>query len=186
MARKKISDMTAASAYTGSNEFYELVQGGNTRKGSHALLKTYFDTLYAPVSSIMTTPTSVTPTFTGFGSVSGISAYTWRVGAQLFFEITFTSGTATGTEARIGLRYNPGSGEVDVTTVSTYPTLAVVGSGGYNSGSNSWYPLAEASKTYICVGTDGAYNVLAKRNGNQIIGSGQIASLKGSVIINGW
>lgn len=49
MARKKISAMTAASAYTGSNEFYELVQGGNTRQGSHALLKTYFDTLYAPV-----------------------------------------------------------------------------------------------------------------------------------------
>lgn len=48
MARKKISAMTAASAYTGSNEFYELVQGGNTRQGSHALLKTYFDTLYAP------------------------------------------------------------------------------------------------------------------------------------------
>lgn len=51
MARKKISAMTAASAYTGSNEFYELVQGGNTRQGSHALLKTYFDTLYAPVIS---------------------------------------------------------------------------------------------------------------------------------------
>lgn len=48
MARKKISGMTAASAYTGSNEFYELVQGGNTRQGSHALLKTYFDTLYGP------------------------------------------------------------------------------------------------------------------------------------------
>lgn len=46
MARKKISAMTAASAYTGSNEFYELVQGGNTRQGSHALLKAYFDTLY--------------------------------------------------------------------------------------------------------------------------------------------
>lgn len=48
MARKKISAMTAASAYTGANEFYELVQGGNTKQGSHALLKTYFDTLYAP------------------------------------------------------------------------------------------------------------------------------------------
>lgn len=48
MARKKISAMTAASAYTGANEFYELVQGGNTRQGSHSLLKTYFDTLYAP------------------------------------------------------------------------------------------------------------------------------------------
>lgn len=48
MADKKISEMTAASAYTGANEFYEMVQGGNTRQGSHALMKTYFDTLYAP------------------------------------------------------------------------------------------------------------------------------------------
>jgi hypothetical protein len=39
MADKKISEMTAASAYTGTNEFYEMVQGGNTRQGSHALLK---------------------------------------------------------------------------------------------------------------------------------------------------
>lgn len=48
MPDKKISEMTAASAYTGTNEFYEIVQGGNTRQGSHALLKSYFDTLYGP------------------------------------------------------------------------------------------------------------------------------------------
>lgn len=50
MADKKISEMTVASAYTGANEFYEIVQGGNTRQGSHALLKTYFDTLYLTAS----------------------------------------------------------------------------------------------------------------------------------------
>lgn len=53
MARKKISLMTPASAYTGADELYELVQGGNTVQGSHALLKAYFDTLYAATGSVL-------------------------------------------------------------------------------------------------------------------------------------
>lgn len=65
MADKKISEMTAASAYTGANEFYEVVQGGNTRQGSHALLKAYFDTLYAPV---LTSWVVRWDTFAGVGS----------------------------------------------------------------------------------------------------------------------
>lgn len=63
MADKKISEMTAASAYTGANEFYEIVQGGNTRQGSHDLLKDYLDTLYPAKKTYITaqaTPTRVT------------------------------------------------------------------------------------------------------------------------------
>lgn len=67
MADKKISEMTAASAYTGANEFYEMVQGGNTRQGSHELLKTYLDTLYAPV---VTTASYYANTMAGNGSTA--------------------------------------------------------------------------------------------------------------------
>lgn len=63
MADKKISEMAAASAYTGANEFYEIVQGGNTRQGSHALLKTYLDTLYSPAVAIWSAHT-----YAGYGS----------------------------------------------------------------------------------------------------------------------
>lgn len=65
MARKKISELTAASAYTGASEYYEVVQGGNSRQGSHALLKTYFDTLYAPA---LTSWAVRWDTFAGVGS----------------------------------------------------------------------------------------------------------------------
>ena len=61
MVDKKISEMTVASAYTGASEFYELVQGGATRQGSHALLKTYFDGFYTKTYiTAQATPTRVT------------------------------------------------------------------------------------------------------------------------------
>lgn len=184
MADKKISEMTAASAYTGANEFYEIVQGGNTRQGSHALLKTYFDTLYP----VYTAPASVTPTFTGFGTVSGVTAYTWRIGAILFFEIRFVTGTTTGAEARIGLRQNPGSGEVDVTSASTYPTLQVIGNGQNASNTANYPALIEASKTYFCVGVQsvGANAGLVKAVGSTISGNSVAVSFSGAVRIQGW
>lgn len=184
MADKKISDMTAASAYTGANEFYEMVQGGSTRQGSHALLKTYFDTLYPTY----TAPASVTPVFTGLGTVSSLTAYTWRVGGILHFEITVTPGTTTATELRVGLRYNPGSGEVDVTTASTYPTLQIVGTAKSGAQTANFTVMAEASKTYLCMGkqADGSSAGLVKRNGNDIASSGNVISMCGSVRIQGW
>ena len=181
MARKKISDMTAASAYTGSNEFYELVQGGSTRKGSHALLKTYFDTIYP----VYTAPASVTPTFTGFGTVSSVSARSWRVGSELFFEIVFTSGTPTATEARISLGFNGTDG--NVTSASTYPTLQHIGSGSSASAFGVYCILSEASKTYITIGfASGSNGGLSKQLANTISASGWVISLKGSARIQGW
>ena len=72
MADKKISEMTAASAYTGANEFYEIVQGGNTRQGSHELLKTYLDTLYAPA---VATASYYANTMAGNGSTANRIVY---------------------------------------------------------------------------------------------------------------
>ena len=83
MADKKISEMTAASAYTGTNEFYEIVQGGNTRQGSHDLLKAYFDTLYAPAQVRFT---STAQTITSGGSLTiahGLGAAPFIVGCYL-------------------------------------------------------------------------------------------------------
>jgi hypothetical protein len=148
-----------------------------------ATLKTYFDTLYPTY----TTPTSVTPVFTGFGTVSALTAYTWRVGAVLMGQITVTLGTTTATEARIGLRHNPGSGEVDVTTASNYPTLQIVGDSVNNTNTGNYPILAEASKTYITLGVQvpGSSAGLIKKNGTELT-TGSILSIKFMVRINGW
>lgn len=184
MADKKISEMTAASAYTGANEFYEIVQGGNTRQGSHDLLKDYLDTLYLPFSAA--TPVAWTPTFTGFGSVSNINAYSWRVGSELFYEIYFTSGTPTGVEARVSLGFNGVNGSV--TTSSTYAALQMVGFGGGSNSAVGIYCLAEASQTYLTFGRLQATSTfpLSKNLGTDFVVASGNYSLKGSVRIQGW
>ncbi len=185
MANKKYTELPQADAITGS-EILAMVQDGGSVQGNIDLIKAYFDTLYPAM--VYTAPASVTPTFTGFGTVSDVNCRTWRVGALLFFEYSFVSGIATVTEARMGLRYNPGSGEVDVTTVSTYPTVQPVGGGGADSQPDRYYTaLAEASATYLTIGMFEATNsALTKRQANALAVSGWRVSLSGSVRVQGW
>ena len=133
----------------------------------------------------ITDPVSYTPTFTGFGVVTGINFKSWRAGAYLFVEGTFTTGTATATEAQITIGYNGTS--ANVTTASTLPTLSQVGnfvSGGGYSG-YQLHVLAEASKTYITVGNQSsATNGLAKVNGDTF-GNSTAYSFEAKVPITG-
>jgi len=138
----------------------------------------------------VTAPVAWTPTFTGFGVVSGVTAYSWRVGALLFFEIRFTSGTTTNVEARISLGFNGTNG--NVTTASNYPTLQIVGKGATSTqsggtGGGSAVVLAEASKTYITFGVAITNLVLDvdKANGDRFISS-QPQMFCGCVRIQGW
>ena len=45
--------------------------------------------------------TSYTPSFTGFGTASGITAYHKRQGSDLLLRVSWTAGTTTATEARV-------------------------------------------------------------------------------------
>lgn len=191
MANKKFTDLTAAGTITGA-EILAMVQGGDSVQGDIDLIKAYFDTLYPTM--VYTAPASVTPTLTGFGTVTGLTAYTWRVGAYLHFEYTWTNGTVTATEARASLRYNPGSGEVDVTSASTYPTLQVVGHAASSAGPaaggtgfGNTIVLAEASKSYVTFGAqiDGIIAGLGKRGGDAFANSA-VMSARGAVRIQGW
>jgi len=186
MANKKYTELPQANAITGA-EILAMVQDGGSVQGDIDLIKAYFDTLYAPIATVITAPASVTPTFNGLGTVTSITAYTWRVGSCLFFEVRGTAGTVTASEMRIGLRYNPGSGEVDVTTASTYPTLQLVGN--MQSGTNTAnYPiLAEASKTYVTIGQQsvGTTAGMAKQLGS-ILSNSSVFSASGCVRIQGW
>jgi hypothetical protein len=184
MANKKYTELPQANAITGA-EILAMVQDGGSVQGDIDLIKAYLDTLYAPVATTITAPTAWTPTFTGFGTVSAVSARSWRVGSELFFEIVFTSGTATATEARISLGFNGTDG--NVTSASTYPTLQHIGSGSSASAFGVYCILAEASKTYITIGfASGSSGGLSKQLANTISGSGWVISLKGSARIQGW
>lgn len=185
MANKKYTELPQANAITGA-EILAMVQDGGSVQGDIDLIKAYFDTLYVPVSTIITAPVAWTPTFTGFGAVSGVTAYSWRFGAELFFEITFTSGVSTPTEARVSLGFNGTDG--NVTTASNYPTLQHVSVISQTTGDSPVLRcLVEASKTYLVFGqsTTGT-SPLAKRNGDVIAANGWILSFKGSVRVQGW
>lgn len=181
MANKKISDLTAGSALTGT-ELIEIEQSSTSKYTTPADLKTYVETNPTKITS----PVAWTPTCTGFGTVSALTAYSWRFGSLLFFEITFTAGTTTATEARVSLGYNGTNN--NVTTVSTYPTLQIVGLAGTSSSSGyGCVVMAEPSKQYIVFGIE-AYLVkspINKQNGNEFANS-TVMSIQGSVRIDGW
>lgn len=60
MANKNISDLTAASAFTGA-EIFELMQGGSNKQAAiNGRLKTYFDSLYWPLGGTADLTSAVT------------------------------------------------------------------------------------------------------------------------------
>ena len=174
----KISELTSMGALAGTEKIPGVDSG--TQYTTPTDIATYVRTAY------ITSPVAYTPTFTGFGTVTSITAYSWRVGSELRFEIIGTTGTVTATEARISIGYNGTDG--NVTTASTYPTLqALNGSVAINSDAQSVQGLVEASKAYITFGVlGGGVGMLSKRNGNSLITSGGIISVSGSVRIQGW
>ena len=184
MANSKISALTAKTSFADTDEFVLVDNAGTpaTKKITGANLKASIP--------LITAPAAWTPTFTGFGTVSNVTAYSWRVGALLFFEIRFTSGTTTNVEARISLGFNGTDG--NVTTASNYPTLQIVGKGATANGSGgtgggSAVVLAEASKTYITFGVAITNLVvdIDKANGDRFTSS-QPQMFCGCVRIQGW
>ena len=134
----------------------------------------------------VTAPVAWTPTFTGLGTVTGITAYSWRIGGVLFFEVRGVTGTTQATEARMSLGFNGVDG--NVTSASNYPTLQVVGNMQNASNTGNYPVLIEASKTYVTFGiqTPGVNAGLVKRNGDTISGNTATFSLFGAVRIQGW
>ena len=180
MANSKISALTAKTSFADTDEFVLVDNAGTptTKKITGANLKASIP--------LITTPVSWTPTFTGFGTVSNVNARSWRVGSLLHFEIAFTSGIATTTEARISLGFNGTNN--NVTSASTYPTIQAVGGGGSSSQNDRYYTaLIEASKQYITIGMfDASNSALTKRNADSLAVSGWFVALSGAVRIEGW
>jgi hypothetical protein len=127
-----------------------------------------------------TEPTSYTPVFQGVGTPTNVNFYWQRNGSDAIIYGYFTAGTATGSELQIGLP----SG---LTSVSTLPTLTVVGSAGQSSNATFlWGVAIEASKTYLTMtlGNTGA-NSQTKITGSTF-GTGATTSFVARVPISGW
>jgi hypothetical protein len=181
---------TATFQTTSSSTQYRLVVfNANATSGAVTL---YFDDFVvgpqtAPLGSAVTDPIAYTPTITGFGTPSSVSFVSWRNGAYLFAEGTFTAGTNTATEAQITLGYQ--GGNANVTSLSTLPTLSAVGHMKGGTASSTFFATAtvtaEASKTYLTLSIDNSSTALAKSNGSAFTNS-VTYSFFARVPIQGW
>jgi hypothetical protein len=147
------------------------------------------DAIDEVVAETVTPWVAYTPTFTGFGTVSGISFFSRRVGGSLEIEGKFTSGTSTGTEARVTLGYNGTDSNVtsSSTLMPTSPCVAgVFVASAPGTTFSSLYVLKERGVGYITfsVNSTGASG-LSKQTGSNLF-STQTYSLYASIQINGW
>lgn len=125
--------------------------------------------------------TAYTPTFTGFGTVSGTSCYHSRQGENLKVRCKFVPGTTTATEARVSF---PGT----LVAASTIPTLELAGTAVINVTTNGYASvLREPSVSYFTFGRDGGGSTaITKFNGSTWVVSGNTVSFLAEVPINGW
>lgn len=128
-----------------------------------------------------------TPTFTGFGTVSNVTARSRRVGQNLEIEWDFVSGTSTATEARISMGFNGVDG--GLTAASNYPANTSQAGLVYTTVASAYMTLAliEASVGYMTFSAHGGSNAgLTKLNGNTLFSSGVRYSGRASIRIQGW
>ncbi len=129
---------------------------------------------------VLTSFASYTPTFTGFGTVSGAETYWRRVRDICELDCRFVCGTPTATEARMSLP--PG-----LTSLSGI-TTHIAGFGFISAASASvWTIISEPNVSYITFGLQNSGSAgLTKQNGNSLLSSGNVLSFRASVRISGW
>lgn len=125
--------------------------------------------------------TAYTPTFVGFGTVTGIECYWMRDGADVLLRLKFISGTSTAVPGTISL---PNSGVVG----TTVPSIAVLGYGNRNvAGADLYCLVASTTATVLTVNVSSATTHFAQAiNANSIIASGDNLSCNARVPIAGW
>ncbi len=167
-----IADKFSATFQTDSNaSLYRLIIFNGT--ASTAGFSVMFDNFSVGPSSYVygspvTDPVAYTPTFTGFGTATSINVSSWKDGAYLFGEGTFTAGTTTATQAQITMGY--GGANANVTSLSTISaSLVVVGKWSSSTTNQQGVILAGPSRNYLVLGLESsATNGLAAINGSAI------------------
>lgn len=140
------------------------------------------------IATLIVTPwVAYTPTFTGYGTVSGVSIFSRRVGDELEIFGKFTAGTSTATEARMTIGYNGTSANVssDATIV---PAIRFAGLGAVSYvGSNVVTLLVESNVTYITFGMINPSRAgQDKINGNSYLASGDSLVFNAKIPVTTW
>lgn len=136
---------------------------------------------------------SYTPTYTGFGTVTNNSAKWRRVGTDMEILASFTSGTSTATLASMTL---PTGYSIDSTRLTLNNTTSQAGNevGSTNVNNNldnmsSGVLTAPATSTTLLYFGSASRNTaqhLTPENGNFVVPSGNTASIRIKVPIQGW
>jgi hypothetical protein len=130
-----------------------------------------------------------TPTFTGFGVVTGISMFSRQNGENIEIMGRFTVGTPTAVEARMSLGFN-GTDSNIVSDATLVPSIRSCGLATYDnvlSGTQVPMVLIESNVGYLTFGLQsGAFAGLTKRNGNVFASTGWAVSLNAILPISGW
>lgn len=174
-----------------TNNQLNLPLAGNTGTGSYvgsaSAALTGTPTLNAYALAPVTAWVAYTPTFTGFGTVSGVEFWSRRVGDSLEIRGKFVSGTSTAVTAQITLGFNGTNS--NVTSSSTVITsLECVGAGAYsatNAQSNT--VLIESNVGFMTLGLQSSGRAgYTEAQGSVLIGSGQTLAIFASVPVTTW
>jgi hypothetical protein len=122
---------------------------------------------------------SYTPTFTGFGAVSGVAVYSRRVGDTLQIRGSFLAGTVAASTATLTIGYNGFNGNVS-SVVDGAVAGFWAGNGGTLTGKAGGFYLPNSGT----VGFLG--NGYAAVNGSDVAGSSQTVGFFIQMQISGW
>ena len=144
----------------------------------------------APTGPAMSDWVSYTPTITGFGTATSITASSRRVGDSLETYVKFTSGVTTATAAQISLGYGGANANVTVDTTKVAGGN-IIGSAVCSSASTTQFGISVLSpttnQTFINIGvqnsTTGAY---IAANASTFASNGNILEFWFVVPIVGW
>ena len=143
----------------------------------------------APSGPVVTDWQSYTPTFTGFGTVTGVNFYSRRVGDSLEVQGFFTPGTPTATQAQITLGFGGGNANV-VVDATKIASTSIVGKGNINAASTTYFGvdvLATGGNNYVTIGLQSSTASSAtSANGNALPGTNSQNAYFFKVPIVGW
>lgn len=151
----------------------------------------------APFGPTMTDWVAYTPTFTAFGTVSGVSAFYRRVGANLEVKGTFTSGTSTAANAQISLPSGLSLNSSAITTPAQTNTFGFITRAIHTTATNfpgttvGPWPITDATATsttsvFIATTTNTASNVYPLALGTAVLSVNDEASFQFTCPISGW
>ncbi|MFN3453433.1 MAG: hypothetical protein ACK41T_00635, partial [Pseudobdellovibrio sp.] len=130
---------------------------------------------------------SYTPTITGFGTPTGLSAFWRRVGSNLEIRSTFTTGTVSGVTASISLPSGYNLIKSQTTSILVGDCLRSAGGGSYAKAVNVFGNNTSTTLLFFSAkGDSQTQDPWVSQLGTAIAGSAERLSVTASVPIEGW